>query len=315
MFPEVQSHELRIAVFGPDVSAFDAGDEIALVIQIACAASCDLRGETVRIISQDGVILKEIELVTFDGTSNESDEFVLEAPAEPGEHTWAVEFLPSEKVDASHLECRVPFSFVVAPHTISMAVWSVPEPAIAQGDSFTVKVGVRCSAGCALGGAPIHICDDSGAVLASAVLSDRPWTGTSALYWTDVELHAPAAEGLYNWTARFTGGDDSSPHTETSHPFGVRTTRPPEHTVTVEVMQIDNGTATPVPDAVVILHPYRARTDEKGLATLEVPKGQYRLTVSKVGYLDHQTDVVVDGDVSQKAEVLVAPPLLEDLGF
>jgi len=76
--------------------------------------------------------------------------------------------------------------------------------------------------------------------------------------------------------------------------------------VTVEVIEKD--TRTPIKNAHVLLHPYRGYTDERGVAKLEVPKGNYELYVSKNEYETFQTTVEVANDVAVKVELLVVPP-------
>ena len=75
--------------------------------------------------------------------------------------------------------------------------------------------------------------------------------------------------------------------------------------MTVEV--IDKDTKTPIKNADVLLHPYRGYTDERGMARLMVPKGEYELYVSKNEYETFQTTVKVASDVAVKAELLVTP--------
>ena len=45
------------------------------------------------------------------------------------------------------------------------------------------------------------------------------------------------------------------------------------------------GKSDPVKGAKVVVHPYKAFTDERGVAEVRVPKGEYRLVVSGTNYL------------------------------
>jgi predicted class III extradiol MEMO1 family dioxygenase len=98
------------------------------------------------------------------------------------------------------------------------------------------------------------------------------------------------------------------PHEGASYTFAFVTARQPEHVVTVEV--IDKDVKTPIKNARILLHPhkgyvYRNRTDERGVARVNVPKGEYRLYVLKDDYKDFQTTAEVASDVTIKAELCV----------
>lgn len=55
----------------------DADADMALKARLSCPDGCDLRGSMVRIVGQDAAVVKEIELIGFDGTVNETDELGL----------------------------------------------------------------------------------------------------------------------------------------------------------------------------------------------------------------------------------------------
>ncbi len=198
------------------------------------------------------------------------------------------------------------------PHTTSMAVWDVPSPVVVN-RSFTVKVGVKCSATCQLSGQLVEICDETGTQIGEGRLGDTPWAGTSALYVAEVELAAPATEGTRSWSARFLpqrgaaeeGAEDGLPHEEASATFGVRTARSPEHRVTVQVT--DKETESPLEHVDVRLGLYRASTDAQGLAILELPEGVYDLDAWKVGYETLPGTVEVRRDVTIQVEALLSP--------
>jgi hypothetical protein len=80
--------------------------------------------------------------------------------------------------------------------------------------------------------------------------------------------------------------------------------------VTVEA--IDSDTQTPVEGAHVLLHPYRAFTDERGVATIKVAKGRYTLVVSGFKYIAYQNIFDVTGDVTTRAELTAEPEGHED---
>jgi hypothetical protein len=124
-----------------------------------------------------------------------------------------------------------------------------------------------------------------------------------------VELEAPGVEGYYRWRAEFLKPDLELPHDEASYDFGFGTARAAEHVVTVEVT--DRRAKTPIKGAPVALHwcgaPYRNRTDDAGVARINVPKGDYKLYVSMHDYKEFQTTAEVAGDISVKAELICWP--------
>src|SRR6266403_1463334 len=85
-------------------------------------------------------------------------------------------------------------------HQTSLAVWDIPTPA--AGERFSIKVGAKSSAGCALGARRVEVLDGE-AVVAAAHLGCAPWPGTDALFWTEVELRAPDQPGLVMLAVRF----------------------------------------------------------------------------------------------------------------
>jgi hypothetical protein len=304
---EIQAHETSTSMVKAGPAQLDAGTDIALKVKVSCSSACDLRGKIVKIMAQDAVV-KEIELVSFDGVANETNEFVVKAPTKSGEYTWTAVFPAQENAGILHGESSVPFSFITKPHATSMAVWDAPSP-IVLNSKFKLKVGVRCSAECKLAGKKIEIYDHEGAKVATGTLGDVPWSDTTALYWAEVEPKAPGTEGLYTWEVKFPKPELELPHEEASYNFGFTTARPPEHVVTVEVL--DQAKKTPIKGAVVALRsygtPYRNRTDDAGVARLSVPKGEYELYVSMADYKGFQTTAEVAGDTKVKAELIFWP--------
>jgi hypothetical protein len=183
-------------------------------------------------------------------------------------------------------------------------VWDIPSPVV-RGEKFEIKVGAKSSAGCELKGAAITVCDATGAKAAGASLRETPWPGTSALYWTAVQLVAPAKEGTFSWSVKFEAAELELPHDGASSRFSVAIVRPPEHRLTVRVFEKD--TAAPIENAQVRLGAYRASTDQSGQAQLEMSTGRYDLNVWKVGYETPSKTVEVNADVTVQVEVLKVP--------
>src|SRR4051812_33312174 len=105
-------------------------------------------------------------------------------------------------------------------HATSLAVWDIPA-ATAAGEHFTVKVGAKSAAGCALAGCRVEVLDAAGAVVAHAALGAAPWPGTSGLFWSEIELCAPSSPGLAPLAVRFAGDKLDEPHETSSSPFSV----------------------------------------------------------------------------------------------
>jgi hypothetical protein len=219
-----------------------------------------------------------------------------------------------------------------------MAVWDVPSPVVIN-RSFKVKVGVTCAATCQLFGRLIEVCDEAGARIGESRLGETPWPGTAALYVAEVELAAPATEGMASWSARFLGNtsaalssklpqtspstkereaagrgggaprpsekDPGLPHAEASATFSFRTAKPPEHRVTVKVTA--KGTEAPLENVEVRLGVYRASTDAQGLASLELPGGVYGLDAWKAGYETLPRTVEVGKDLMVHVEAVCVP--------
>ena len=91
MAEQVKAHETSVSLVKAALAELDAGADIALKVKVACTSACDLQGRKVKIIDQDAVAAKEIELVTFDGAANETDEFVVKAPNKPGGYLWTAQ--------------------------------------------------------------------------------------------------------------------------------------------------------------------------------------------------------------------------------
>ena len=298
------------------------------------------RGSRAGVEDEEDEVLITTALATYDEKVNETADLALKAPGQVGEHTWTILFPRHEGVvhGVVHEESCLVVSFTTRPHTTSMAVWDVPSPVVIN-RSFTVKVGVKCAATCQLAGRLIEVCDEAGARIGESRLGETPWPGTAVLYVAEVELAAPATEGMASWSARFAGNtnaalsskapqtspstkeceaagrgggaprpseeDPGLPHAAASATFSFRTARPPEHRVTVKVTEKD--TETPLENVGVRLGMYQALTDAQGLASLQVPGGVYNLDAWKAGYETLPRTVEVGKDLMVQVEALCVP--------
>ena len=191
-------------------------------------------------------------------------------------------------------------SSTVEPHSTRVVVWDAPS-AVECGEKFSIKLGVKCSSECRPDAWALEVRDHDGKELARATPSDGPWPGTAALYYAEVDLTAPDTEGLFAWEAKAPAAGLDIPHAESVANFGVRVVPMPECLLTVEA--IDLKSQAPVKGAKVVVHPYRAFTDERGVAEVRVPKGEYRLFVSGKNYFPFRSDGEAKTDMTIRAEL------------
>jgi hypothetical protein len=197
-------------------------------------------------------------------------------------------------------------------HAVSVVAWDIPS-AIVVGEKFRMKVGIKCADECDLANTDFGVFDENGTLLTMGTLPAECWPGTNGLHVTEVELEAPAAEGLHTWSVKSpsktlgagSGTDGEITHAEESVSVGVRVVANPEYLVTVET--IDGTNQTPLSGARVVMHPYRAVTDEHGIARVRVARGTYKLFVSQTRYVTFGLPVEVEGDMTARAELHVEP--------
>src|SRR5262249_25238746 len=138
--------------------------------------------------------------------------------------------------------------------------------------------------------------DETGRAITRAALGDATWPGTSSLYWTELQFLSPAAAGTHTWIL-------VSAHGEARREFAFITVDPPEHSLTIRMR--DKQTQAPLPDVEVRLGVYRASSDDRGFATVELPKGSYTLNAWKLGYEQFSITVDVAGSVTIDVELAV----------
>src|SRR5215467_4113024 len=195
----------------------DAGAELIVTVRASCPHGCELSGQNVLIRARDDTELARAELGALDdGTFGTA--LALRAPLNVGEHVCRAVLAAQEKDGVHHAESTTAFSFVTIPHASSVNVWSVPS-AIAAGERFSFKVGIKCSAGCRLADRALSITDSDGAQVATGKLCDGVWPGTSALYFAEVEAQAPRTPGDLIWRATSLASEQSVPHAAGSCEF------------------------------------------------------------------------------------------------
>ena len=307
MTAEVEAHETTISMVAAPPAEVRGASDIALKVQVSCPSGCDLWGRTVRIVTPDGETATEAALVSSDGTSIETDEFLVRVPSEPGDYTYAAVFPAQERKCIRHEESSIPFSFIVLDHATSVEVWDVP-PRVVPGHEFRIKAGVKCSSECNLAGQMIEIYDHTGEQVAAGTLGEVPWPDAPGLYWVEVKLQAPTTEGRHRWRVRLPALDLDHHHEEVFHTFVIVTARKAEHVVTIEVVAPESQ--APIKNARLRLRPrrytgsmYMTHTDEDGVATLNAPGGDYQLYVWGEQYEKIVQRVNVDGDLAIRVEL------------
>src|SRR5262249_33558660 len=151
----------------------------------------------VSIWSADGTEVARDELAEVDGDASVTRAIVVRAPLDVGEQRWRAVIAAHKTGGVLHEETSSEFSFTTVAHAASVHGWGLP-PAIAAGERFSFKVGIKCSAGCRLSGRPLCILDGEGAEVATGTLRDV-WPGTDALYFAEVEARAPLTTGDHTW--------------------------------------------------------------------------------------------------------------------
>jgi hypothetical protein len=301
MTDEHASHATQIEASAPSEVAVGTGFELA--VRVGCPAGCDLAGLPFLIQAPDGATA-----TTEPDPAGEAVRTVpLTAPLAAGEHVWRISVAQQEIGGFRHRGGELTVSVITRPHETSLAVWAIPSPVV-TGRRFTIKAGAKCAANCTLAGRTIEVRNERGAVLASGRLGAAPWPGTTALYWTEFELLAPAEHGLLSWAIAFDPAGLAVEHDGAAASFSIAIANPPEHKLVVKVFERE--TAAPIVGAQLRLGTYRAETGPGGVAEILMPKGVFELNVWKVGYEAPSFPITMDRDVA--IEVAVTPLPEED---
>ncbi|MEA2905284.1 MAG: hypothetical protein QOI12_2671 [Alphaproteobacteria bacterium] len=312
-----RAHPIELDLFEALAAQLDRGAPFSLAVALTTKAGCDLAGAQYQVLQGGEAVAAGVlpPIVRFDPTSNDYDprngpldkrdhvRIALRAPSELGVFHWTL-VLPEQELGGIPLaEAALTFSFRTAEHGTSLAVWDVPSPVVA-GEKFSVKVGAKCTACCALGGRQVELRDETGCVLAVGHLGETVWPGTQGLYWTELEASAPDNEGLHNGTVAFAACDHALPHQGAVAALSFVTVAPGRHRVCVAIVERETG--APVAQAQVRLGYHRCASDEAGVARFTAPSGKHRLFVWKADFSapEQVVDVEQDLDLVVEAEAL-----------
>ena len=299
-------HRIALSLPQPMPLQVAAGVRLALTIHAACPHGCDLGGLPVHVAAADEILAAGG--LAAGAAAGAAVELQVRAPLQVGEHGWSVRAPRHASGGAVHEASSLPLRFRTIPHAASLAVWDVPSPTPA-GSPLRVKVGVRCAAACTLAGHRVQVRDEAGARVGGGTLGETPWKGTSALYWTSVELPPPAAEGVYSRTAVLVVPDAGPPHEAAPATFTLRADREPAHRATVRV--IDERTRAPLAAVEVRVGRYLASTDQHGVAQVALPPGAFEVGIRKNGFRAAPVRVTVEGDIAVEIEAAACPTQAE----
>ena len=298
-----QTHSTNVFLSEPLPLEISAGTVLALKFQVSCSHGCALQTGLIKVLSSNKRVTRG-ELVRYDGNVNETDAVELTVPQQVGEHQWRLVFPGHESKDLVHEGSALDLHFKTVAHTCSIAVWDVPSPA-SMGEPLQIKIGVRCSAACQLGGCLVEIHDEAGTKIGEGKLDDHPRSGTSALYWTEIEMETPVTEDVHFRTVVFMGTGPELPHEKSDTSFSFRTDKPKQHWATVTV--IEKSTRAAVGDVEVRCGHYMASTDKSGIAKIALPQGTFEVSMRKDGFQAQPFDITVNADLVVDLEVVAVP--------
>jgi len=292
-----ESHSTAIALSEPAPAEVAAGTELMLKVELTCAAGCELHSLPLTVTGPDDSAASACHI-------NDNGEVSLRIPPTVGPQSFTIASGPHEAAGVRHEPCSLSLTVNSIPHGTSLAVWDIPSP-IVKGERLAIKVGAKSAADAELKGLEIAVLDNGEKVVARGRLRDAPWPGTTALYWDEVELSAPGEEGLHKWSVRFDAEGLALPHDGTAAEFTAVVSRPPEHCLTVKV--IEQQSKAPIADVQIRLGPFRGTTDPAGIAEVMMPKGTYDLHVWKTAYEAADRLVEIKGDLSVQVEAVFVP--------
>ena len=276
-----------------------AGATIDFTVRVSCPEGCDLSRGVLEVVGADETVQTN-ELSRADEEEGVLADLSVKAPRQTRVAEWAIRFPDLEAGGCVHEERSLRLTCAVLPHTTSMAIWGVPTPV--KGSRFTVNVGIKCSALCALGGQRVEMLDGEGVKLGEGRLGDEPRPDTDGLYETEVTLTAPDRTGVFSTSVGFSPDELDLPHAGTVGDFTFRCVEPPEHTVSVRV--VHEGIDVPLGDIEVRLGPYQVMTDPEGVAGVAVAKGTYELSVWRIDIepVSMSVEVTEDTEIDVDAE-------------
>lgn len=302
MQPEYEANPIDLLV-KVDAENVAAGGQVSLLSAMRADNAEELLGLEVVYLDAEGNTLGVATLDTRDGSTLTSQRVDLRAPLELGHHEWQAQF--TDPMTGELARCAV--SIEVVAHKTTLLVWGAPT-AVPLGQDFNVTIGLKCSGGCDLSGHHVSFSDASGTTVGEFTMSSNTLPGTTGLYQGTATLRAPELSGLQSWRADVEGNSEHLPHEPASAQFNINVVAGLEHKVVLHVA--DANTREPLRNATVLMHPFRATTDNEGRATLQVAKNTYTLMVSAARHDALSRSITIDADYSD--EIWLHPEIKED---
>lgn len=284
----------------------DAGSEMTLVVRVSDAR---LAGRALEIRDHDGGRVAMLSLSQADGDEVLTARTRVRAPEAPGTYAWTAHIDAAGAKGGDQPAPAGRFAITVVEHATRLLVWDVPS-AIEAGATFSAKVGLKCSSGCDMAGRSFGVFDHEGREVLTERLTDAIWPGSEGLHFAELEFRAPATAELFRWQVRTRSSPSGTPHAEGACSFSLRTVAPADVTVRIEAVDSERG--DPLPRMSVLMHPYRTRTDEHGVAEVRAARGTYAISVSGRGYYPVQRRLDLSEDVTTRALLKAEPPPSRD---
>ncbi|MBX3575966.1 MAG: hypothetical protein KF723_02070 [Rhizobiaceae bacterium] len=282
-----------------------AGTALSIACSVRLPAGCDLGKLSISIRDHDHAELESVSLKPVGENVYAADEIRVSAPPTEGAHVWrAILLSVSDKDGASRIVSSTDFTIVVKAHASFLNLWDLPS-AIAVGERFAFRAGIKCPVGCTQAGRELGIFDADGVPVGIGRLRESVWPGTEALYFADMEATAPLIAGDHRWEVRAAATGMGMPHAGCVHTFTVKAVNAADCTVRIEAF--DAETQVPIAGARVVMHPYRAVTGQDGVATIRLVKGTYKLLVSASRYVGSAENVDVGHNATFRAQLTLEP--------
>src|SRR5262249_10206886 len=138
--------------------AVDAGAEMNVYARLSCSPSCDMAGHHPLVKEGAGADAGALELTENDDQTRAAGALAFKAPLTAVDHIWSALCPAFAKNGFSYEEASRAISFVVKPHTIRVLAWDAP-PAAVAGETFKVKIGIKCSSECVFANKAFEIFD------------------------------------------------------------------------------------------------------------------------------------------------------------
>ena len=300
-------HPTRIDFYEPFSGKLKVGIPVTLKVKVACECGCDLRGCLVRLCGPQGVITTD-ELLSGEGSFNETKELMFSAPERVDKYEWEVVFPECETPSGVHKESRAVLAFQTVPHEISTTIWDVPS-GLSTGERVPVKVGICCANSCRLSGGHVDVYDEENKKIAKGQLGEVPWSGSKSLFWAELSLVVPDTQGVYRRKVRLVVSETKCQHEEGHADLSFRVGATLKHTATVRVFQV--GPEKAIPHAEVRCGFYSGITNELGVAQIALPDGTFKITIRRDGFRSDPVTIVVNKDIDVNIPATIVPKSTE----